>query len=179
MLTRRTIAFAVPALALASCAGVALTPAQIVADAGTLANGLSGALNGLVAAYPALIPAATAATLQSDLLLAASAASSLSASVPATTGASTAQTIDGYINAVLNTLAAPPINGLIPTPFNSVIAAAAIVVPEIEAFVNQYLPTAAAVAPGVYAARAKLTGAALTVSTVPQALLILQGYVGK
>ena len=117
--------------------------------------------------------------LQSDLGLAQGAASSLNTSLPASNGASTVQIVEGYINAVLNTLAAPPINGLIPAPFNMAITAAALVVPDLEAFVNQYLPAASAVSPATYAARLQLRGAAPQVTTVDQALAILKGYAGS
>ena len=133
-----------------------LTPAQIVTEAGTVAKGLSGALTQLAGADPSLIPAGTLATLQSDLTLAQGAASALSTSLPASNGAATVQTVEGYINAVLNALAAPPINGLIPAPYNLAVTAAALVVPDLEAFVNQYLPAASAVAPATHAARLQL-----------------------
>ncbi len=177
-LSRRAI-IAVPlAVTLAGCAGTTLTPSQIVADAATLAKGLAGALTAVASAVPNLLPAGMLATLESDLTLAEGAASALNTNLPATSGASIAQTIDGYINAVLNTLAAPPLNGLIPAPFNTAIAAAAVVVPEIEAFVNRYLPTASAVAPATYAARLKLRDTAPQVTTLAQALAILEGYAG-
>jgi hypothetical protein len=178
-LSRRAILGVPLAATLTSCAGVALTPTQIITAAGTVAKGLAGALTQVASVDPNLIPAGMLATLQSDLTMAQGAASSLSTSLPATSGASIAQTIDGYINAVLNTLAAPPVNGLIPAPFNMAIAAAALVVPEIETFVNQYLPAASAVAPATYAARLQLVQAAPQVGTVDQALAILKGYAGS
>ena len=178
-LSRRAIIGVPLAVTLTSCAGTILTPSQIIADAGTLAKGLAGVLTEVASADANLLPADMLATLQNDLTLAEGAASALSTNLPATSGASIAQTIDGYINAVLNTLAAPPINGLIPAPFNMAIAAAALVVPEIEAFVNQYLPTASAVAPTTYAARLKLRDTAPQVTTVAQALAILKGYAGS
>lgn len=169
---------------LAACGTGALTPASIVAEAGTLANGLLGAVKAVAAADPALIPANLLATIETDLGLAQSAVGSLSANAPATSGASTVQTINGWINAVLNTLAAPPINGLIPAPFNMAVAAAAIVVPDLEAFVDQYLPTAAAAAPAAARARAMLVlnappvaaAGATRAQEVAAALAVLQGY---
>jgi hypothetical protein len=178
-LSRRAVLGVPLAVTLTSCAGVILTPTQIITDASTLANGLAGALTQVANFDPNLIPAGTLSTLQSDLTLAQGAASSLNTNLPASNGASIAQTIDGYINAVLNTLAAPPINGLIPAPFNLAIAAAALLVPEIETFVNQYLPAASAVAPATYAARLQLLEAAPKVTTVAQALAILKGYTGS
>ncbi len=96
--------------------------------------------------------------------------------LPAASGATTVQIVEGYLNAVLNTLAAPPINGLIPAPFNMAVAAAALVVPDLEAFVNQYLPAATAVAPATYAARLQLRAAARQVTTLDQAMAILKEY---
>jgi hypothetical protein len=63
------------------------------------------------------------------------------------------------VNAVLATLAAPPVNGLIPAPFNVAVAAAAVLAPEMEAFVTQFLPAAAA-SVSVAKARAAFAGVA-------------------
>jgi hypothetical protein len=182
-LTRRhLLASTVLIVPVAGCAALGLsttlTPATIVSQALALAQGLSGMLTQVAAAYPALVPAATLAMLTKDLTLATGAANTLTTALPAASGASIAQTIDGYINAVLTTLAGPPINGLIPSPFNMAVAAAAIVVPQIEAFVNQYLPasmTTAGAAPGALAARAKFAAVAPALTT-QGALVILQGY---
>ncbi len=175
-LSRRAILGAPLAAALTSCDSNALTPAQIVTEAGVAAKGLSGALTQLAGTDPKLIPAAMLATLQNDLTLAQGAASSLTTNLPAASGATTVQIVEGYLNAVLNTLAAPPINGLIPAPFNMAVAAAALVVPDLEAFVNQYLPAAAAVAPATYAARLRLRAAAPQVTKLDQAIAILKEY---
>ena len=175
-LSRRAILGTPIAAALTRCGANALTPAQIVIEAGVAAKGLSGALTQVADADPKLIAVATLATLQNDLSLAQGAASALAPNLPAASGATVVQTVEGYINAVLNTLAAPPINGLIPAPFNMAVAAAALVVPELEAFVNQYLPAASAVAPATYAARLQLRAAAPQVTTLDQAVAILRGY---
>src|SRR5271156_2500752 len=74
-LSRRTIIGAPLAAALIRCGAEALTPAQIVTEAGIAAKGLSGALTQIAEADPHLIPATTAATLQNDLTLAQGAAS--------------------------------------------------------------------------------------------------------
>jgi len=174
--SRRAVLGAPMAAALTRCGADALTPAQIVAEAGVAAKGLSGALTQVARADPKLIAANTLATLQNDLTLAQGAASALTSNLPAASAATVVQTVEGYINAVLNTLAAPPINGLIPAPFNMAIAAAAFVVPDLEAFVNQYLPAASAVAPATFAARLQLRAAAPQVTTLDQAVAILQEY---
>jgi len=175
-LSRRAILGAPLAAALTRCGINALTPAQIVTEAGVAAKGLSGALTQVASADPKLISATTLATMQNDLTLAQGAASALAPNLPAASGATIVQTVEGYINVVLNTLAAPPINGLIPAPFNMAIAAAALVVPDLEAFVNQYLPAASAVAPVTYAARLQLRAAAPQVTTLDQAVAILRAY---
>jgi hypothetical protein len=161
---------ALAALPLAGCSGSSLTPTVIVAAAGTVAKGLAGAVSAIASAYPTLIPADMLATIQTDLALAQTAAGQLSATLPAATGASVVQTVEGYINAVLNLLAGPPINGLIPAPFNQVIGAAAIVVPVLEAFVAQYLPAASA-----SPARVKLA-ASVPGMTRAQAMAVLKEY---
>jgi hypothetical protein len=175
-LSRRAILGAPIAAALTNCGATALTPAQIVAEAGVVAKGLSGALTQVAGADPTLVPATMLTTLQDDLTSAQGAATTLTANLPAVQGASTVQIVEGYINAVLNTLAGPPINGLIPAPFNMAVAAAALVVPDLETFVNQYLPTASAVAPATYAARLHLRAAAPQVTTIDQAVAILRQY---
>ena len=175
-MSRRAILGAPLAAALTRCGANTLTPAQIITEAGVAAKGLAGALTQLAGADPKLIPATTLATMQNDLTLAQGAASALAPNLPAASGATVVQTVEGYLNAVLNALAAPPINGLIPAPFNLAIAAAALVVPDLEAFANQYLPAASAVAPATYAARLQLRAAALQVTTLDQAVAILRDY---
>jgi len=172
----RTTMLVLPAVALADCANAPLTPAEIVAQAGAAASGLDGMLTQVVAKYPNLIPAATVTDLHDDLTKAEQAAVMLSGSLPAPSGASIVQTVEGYLNSVLSTLAAPPINGLIPAPFNEVVAAAALVIPGLEAFVNQYIPTSASASPATLAVRAKLRAGAPQIATMDQALAALQRY---
>ena len=178
-LSRRAVLGAPLATALARCGAAALTPAQIITEAGVTAKGLSNVLTQVASADPKLIPAATLATMQNDLTLAQAAGASLTANLPAASGAATVHIVEGYINAVLNTLAAPPINGLIPAPYNLAITAAALVVPDLEAFVNQYLPAAAAVAPATSVARLQLQEATPQVTTLDQAVAILKEYAGS
>ncbi len=175
-LSRRAILGAPIAVALTRCGAAPLTPAQIVTESDAAAKGLSGALTQIASADPTLIAPGTLVTLQNDLTQAQGAASTLTSNLPAASGAAIVQTVEGYINAVLNTLAAPPINGLIPAPFNLAVAAAALVVPDLEAFVNDYLPAASAVAPATYPARLQFRAAAPQVATLDQAVAILQEY---
>lgn len=158
--------FLFPALAaslLAACATTgtapAVTPASIVADVQGAVKGLQTALTDITAANPSLIPPSTVARLTADLTDASSAAAMLAANMPATLGANSASVVMGDINDVLNTLAAPPVNGLIPAPANEIVAAAAVVAPVIEAYVTQYLPAKAAAAPDTINARVLLAAA--------------------
>ena len=158
MSNHRRALFASSALTLAALAGCtalqAMTPQQIVTDASNAATALDNMLVQVAQQYPALIPPATAAMLHGDLMLAQQAASGLSSNLPADQSAGTVKKVEGYVNAVLTTLAAPPINGLIPAPFNQVVAAAAFVVPTLEAFAQQYVKTVAA-SPAVAGAQMK------------------------
>lgn len=163
--------------ALAGCTGLTLTPAAVITEAQSIASGLSGAL----AQIPSgIISAATLTTIQTDLTLAIGAAKTLTANAPAATGASTVQTINGWINAVLNTVASL---GIVPAPFNLAVSAAALLMPDLEAFVDQFLPSAAPAAPVVAAAaapgsRAKLAAATPSV-TKGTALGVLQGFAAQ
>lgn len=174
--TRRTFLLATTALiplAIAGCATTPLTPAQIVTQAQAVASGLAGMLKSITAQYPTLIPSSMAASVAADLALAEAAAASLSNALPAPAAASPVKTVVGYVNAVLTTLAGPPINGLIPAPFNMVVAAAAFILPQLEAFAATYIP-ALAVSPEAAQARRLLLAAASVTSTA-QAMAILEG----
>jgi hypothetical protein len=171
-----TVALVIPASALAACSTASpLTPAEIVADVGVAVTGLQNVIKGVEAAAPSLIPTATAATINTALTDAQQVASSLVASTPALTGASIVQTVEGYLNAVLTILAGPPINGLIPAPFNMAVTAVSILLPTFEAFANQYLHTTAAASIATLAARRKFAALAPTM-TPAQAAAILASY---
>ena len=177
-----TVAPVALALGLAACqlpGGVPVTPAAIVGQIATATAGLGGMLKQLEAAYPTLVPAPIAAQIATDIADAEAAAKTLGAGMPAASGASVVQQIDGYLNAVFGTLAAPPVNGLIPAPFNEAVAAVSILLPGFEAFVNQYLPASATKAPfspraAVVLARAR--AGAPKVQTTAQAMAVLQRY---
>ena len=170
-------AAALPAALLAACgATVAMTPAQIVTQAGAAASGLAGMVKQLSVAYPTLIPAATLTQIGTYLGLAQTAASNLAPNLPATTGASTVHVIEGYLNAVLTMLAGPPINGLIPAPFNMALSAVSMILPQLEAFAAIYIPAAAA-SPAV--AKARMTFAAAAPVRPEDAVAVLQSFVGK
>ena len=149
----------IPAAMLAACASTPMTPAQIVTQAAAAASGLAGMVKQLSAAYPTLIPAATLAQIETYLGMAQTAATNLAPNLPAATGASTVHVIEGYLNAVLTMLAGPPINGLIPAPFNMALSAVSVILPQLEAFAAVYIPAAAA-SPAVDRARASFAAAA-------------------
>ncbi len=136
--------------------GTVITPAYIITQAQNGATALLAMVNNLAAQYPALIPPDTLAKIQSDITLAIAAAGSLATNMPAVDAATILATVVQYINAVLNTLAMPPINGLIPAPFNMVVSAIAFALPVLEAFIAQYLPaTPPAASSNALAFRAK------------------------
>lgn len=169
-----------PRAAFASGVLPQLTPAQIVTDAGNADTALLNALN--QPAVAALVPPATLAVLKNDLALGQQAAQALSSNLPAAAAATTIQTINLYLNAVLNTLAAPPINGLLPPPANTIEAAAALVMPELETFVDTYIlpasltPGAAGARVALIDARARLAAQAPAVTTIVQARAVLAQY---
>lgn len=177
-MNRRHLLTTAIALPFAACAGTTttLTPAEIVSEGSTFVTGFANAFNGLITAAPALMPQATSDAITADLTKAQTAIAAFNATLPAATGASTMQTILGYVNAALNVLGAPPINGLIPAPFNEAIAAVAVLAPVLETWVESIIPTAAA-SQVVAAARAKVA-AAKPGMTPNQALVVLLGYGG-
>lgn len=117
-----------------------IAPASVLTQVNAVVTGLSGVLPQIVKQYPALIPPNLATTMETDLQLAMATSASLKAGMPAPQAAVTIAQVEGYVNDVLNTLAGPPINGLIPAPANQAFGAAAIIVPVLEAFVAANLP---------------------------------------
>jgi len=169
-ITRPAIAVAL-ALSVAACAnGTGTTPAQVIADAQGAVTGLQTALHQVEVTNPTLIPAPLASRIDGDLTKAQAVASVLTTGLPAQAGAVSAQQIEGYINDVLDVLAGPPVNGLIPAPANQAVAAVAIVAPLIEAYVNQYLPQPA---PKAAASLDRARLAALAPMSVAQARMVL------
>ena len=160
-ITRRCGLFAAVSLVMAACTpnpdNSPKTPAQIIAEASNMVQGLDTMLKQLNAQYPTLIPPDVFASIESNVQLALAIASQLADNLPVQEGATKVREIVGYVNAVLNTLAAPPTNGLIPAPYNQVLAAVAFVAPLLEAFVTQYVPATAAVAPRTSVARQKFS----------------------
>jgi hypothetical protein len=177
MISRRNLiasAGLIPAGALltrcASTTSTGTVPQQVLNDVTAALTTLSANLTTIATTNPTLIPAATMTTIQTDIATAQQAVATISAQTAATAGASVLQTVEGYLNAALNTLAAIP---LIPAPFSTVIMAAALIAPEIEAFVASVVGT-----PTVSATPPKLAFSASGM-TVAQARAVLGAAVVK
>lgn len=125
-------------LGVARCASTAVTPALIVINTQAVVNGLVGALNRAEQSSPSL--AKTLGKLPQDLTLAQRALAGLQAGMPAAAGAPLEQQIEGYINDAVSVAATLPL----PAPLPAAFQAAVVLLPGLEAFANQYLPTAAA-----------------------------------
>ena len=145
---------AVTNLALSGCGTV--TVASIISQAQTAVTGLAKGFTALTTADPTIIPVSTTTAVTSYFSNATAVLTELSGVAAPAPTATTLQKIFGYINQGLAVLAGPPVNGLIPAPFNEVIAAFDVVAPSIEAFITANLspsstPTAAIDASGVKA----------------------------
>lgn len=155
-MNRRSLITAIPIGALAACAGqtAAQVSAQVVTDLNNAITSLSNAIPAITKASPTLIPAGTQTQIMAYLADAQGVISALSTSMTATAAAPVIQKAEGDLNAVLAALAMVP---LIPPPYSMIIAAAAMVAPMVEGYLNSVLgvsPTkAAATAPSAIAAR--------------------------
>lgn len=128
-----TTAACLPLLALTACpggSGSGLTLAQVVADVTGMVNGLSAALPALTK----LVPATTMARIQADINVAQNLLAQITPKLPDATNAVTIQQIEAVINEILGFVANIP--GVPPE-----IAAVAILLPIIEAFVNGLVPS--------------------------------------
>jgi hypothetical protein len=141
----------------------AVTPQAIVIMAQTAAKGLQVMWTQFLAAYPTLtlpngtvVPQATVTQITNDINLAVTAANELVAGQPAATGAATIKSIEGYLNDFAMVVAGPPINGLIPPPYNVMVSAAAFALPLLEQFVASVIPIPPAASRDALAARSKL-----------------------
>ena len=119
-----------------------VTPAQVAADLTGLVNTLQAIVPQVEAAAPNALTAAQKASLTSDLANAKTALAGFVAGMPATAGASRAAVIDGYLNDIIGVAAT-----VAPPPYNTAFVAAEVIMPEVEAFVNQYLPSSVTTAP--------------------------------
>jgi hypothetical protein len=123
-------------------------PAQIIADT-------SGALQGILNVIPALVTDKVLTQAQATpLLTAVQEAMTYLAGVgpdtPAQAGATVLAQVAGYVNTALGILTSLPI----PSPYSVIVIAAAVVVPELEAYIASVLPAPVAPAPAPAAARA-------------------------
>ena len=173
-MNRRALLVTTALLPIAACANLknawaSVTPAQIVSGVNAMVGGLA---RGFALVPAGLIPAGPSAQIAGYLGRASAVVKGLTDGLPATNGAGIVVQVEGYVNDVLNVCAAPPLNALIPSPFNLAVAAAAVVLPTFEAFVNQYLP--ATVSAPLVSARAKLKAAAPQIITYDQGIAVLQ-----
>jgi hypothetical protein len=176
-LTRRATISALPLAALAACTpGTStLTPAVILTDASAVVTGLANGLT-VIKGNPLLVPyASLVVKISADLTAAAAVLTGLNTSLPAATGASIVQTIEGYINDVLSVATTPPLGSIIPAPFSTALGLASVVLPVLEAFVNQYIPAKAGASLEDVAARTRATALAPAGLSVQQAVQQLQG----
>lgn len=135
----------VPAALLAGCAtgSGGVTFAQVLADVQNAVPALQNALGAVLKAAPAALPAATVTQIDGYLSSASGVLAQLSGSMTATQAAPLVQKVESDLNAVISAAAAIP---LIPPPFSTALAAAAIVLPIVEGFVNATLNLPAKVA---------------------------------
>jgi len=142
MVAIRRRAFMLIAATLAACGAKTPTPAQVVAD-------LTGIVGTLKLDFPLIVklaPKALTADQQTeigdDITKSKEALVNIVAGMPADAGAPIAQQIDMWINDVMNTLV--PLAAMIPGAQAYAVALAAIdaILPDVESFVNQYIPSA-------------------------------------
>jgi hypothetical protein len=142
-MNRRTL-FLCPVGILAGCNLVqTMTPAQIVTDAQGVVAAMAADIPTLFQAFPKAFSATQQANILADIQAAKAGVAALLPNLPVAQGASTVSKIEGYLNgAVAVVLAvAPAVPGL--AAFVPEMQAAQVILQSLEAFANQYLPTAA------------------------------------
>jgi hypothetical protein len=150
-LSRRHVLLGTTALGLAGCATLSgLTLAQAETDLQSFGTSAINAINEVV---PGTIPAAIVTTVTGDFTLASTVANTLTPSLAVAAAATGASQVVDYINTAFAVLADPPINGLIPPPFNIAVAAINVLLPGIEQFFG--LGATAAASPRMAAVMAK------------------------
>jgi hypothetical protein len=180
-LTRRTALLSATALGLAGCATLSgLTPAQAVSDLQTFGTALVNATNEIA---PGTIPAATMTTIAQGFSEAQTVASTLTPGLTAASDATGARKVIDDVNDAFAVLADPPVNGLIPPPLSTVIAAVDLLLPAIEGLLTTLFGTAAsaslvagAVRSKAMAVRTSARASVQNVSTVTQARTVLVAY---
>ena len=141
-MNRRTLLTTLALAPLAACG--TLTPSTVATDATTIVNGLAAIEPTIVGL--AGIPAATAAKIAADLALAQSLLPSLSGIVASFSTPTTAlQTIVTAVNDILGLATTAPLAALIPANVETILQAAAALLPVVEAAAG--LSSASATAP--------------------------------
>ena len=180
-LTRRTALLSAATLGLAGCATVSgLTPAQAVSDLQSFGTAPINATNEIA---PGTIPATTATTIAQSFSAAQTVADTLTPELATAADATGAQKVIDYVNDAFAVLADPPVNGLIPPPLSTVIAAVDVLLPGIENLLTTLFGSAAsaslvagAVRSKTMAVRASARASVVNVATVTQARAVLAAY---
>jgi hypothetical protein len=164
IITRRQTLALMGGTMLAGCSGTATPPiatvtADVVADLSQIATGFETALPALVATTPPVLPATTLATVETDTNQVITLAKQVTAVTTASAALPTVQQIGADLNAVVGIAA-----GIVPPPYGTMLAAAAVLLPIIETTLQGLLGT---ITPP--AASAKLKSAALPTMTPAQA----------
>ena len=179
--TRRTALLGAATLGFAGCATVSgLTPAQAVSDLQSFGTAL---VNATIEIAPGTIPAATMTTITQGFSEAQTVANTLTPGLTAASDATGAQKVIDYVNDALAVLADPPVNGLIPPPLSTVIAAVDVLLPGIETLLTTLFGTAASASLVAGAERSKAMAvrtnaraSAPNVATTMQARAVLAAY---
>ena len=141
----------VGAIAACSTPSGKLTPAQIIADATGAVQGLENVIPALENTKPPVLTATQGTPIEDALKEAMAYLTSIGPGTPAQTGATTLAMVAGYLNSALSILTALPI----PAPYNVIVMAAAVIAPEIEAWVASIMPPAPAPTPSPAPAAAR------------------------
>jgi hypothetical protein len=138
-MTSRRLFLMIAGASLASCAqqnaGSSSIPQQVLDDVGYAFAGLTAALAGVNQANPTLISPPNMVSINSYLTAGQTLLSQVRANLAAASTGGMLQQIEADLNAALSILASLPI----PPPYSTVITAAAIIAPELEAIINQQL----------------------------------------
>jgi hypothetical protein len=153
------------------------TASNILAVSQAVVTGLSGMITEVNVKFPTLIPAAIQTSIAAKFSLASAALTVLQNSLLASTtaSASAVQTVESNVNAVLDALASPPINGLIPAPYEEVIAAVDLQLPLLDYFINAAGATPPTATPAALTLRQQARASAVAVTST-SAPAVLQSY---
>jgi len=135
-LSRRTLLATASLIPLAACAGATADLSQVITDVGLIASGLQGALPSLVGSAGASVIAQITGWI-ADL-------QPIAAAIGGVTTVAGAQPLVTQIETILNSIVSLAATFTLPTPFGPALAAAAVLLPIIEAAVNLLVPAASA-----------------------------------